>query len=92
MERYISKAYLSHKGKIVKPNEIVKLTDEQAARLGNKVEKEKDILVIEETKEKGKSYEEMTVSELKELAGALNLEGYSKLKKDELVKLLNEGV
>lgn len=35
--------------------------------------------------------QEMTVDELKQLAKEKGIEGYSKLKKDELINLLTEG-
>lgn len=38
-----------------------------------------------------KPIEEMTVDELKELAKEKGIEGYSKLKKEELIDLLVEG-
>ncbi|WMM24053.1 Rho termination factor N-terminal domain-containing protein [Tissierella sp. MB52-C2] len=53
--------------------------------LGHNKENEEDI------KKEEKTIEEMTVDELKELAKEKGLEGYSKLKRDELVDLLIEG-
>ncbi|OKL36997.1 Rho termination factor N-terminal domain-containing protein [Domibacillus mangrovi] len=77
MPKYISNAYLAHAGKIVQPGEPLELTEEQADRLGDKVE------LSEETQ-----LGEKTVSELKEEAKAKGIEGYVKMKKDELIDAL----
>ncbi len=82
MDNYIAKAYLSDKGNEVKPGSEIMLTKEQAEHLGNKVEL---------TGKKSSSLKDLTNSELKDIAYQNNLEGYSKLNKSELIKLIEQG-
>lgn len=82
MTKYISKAYLSDKGKIVKPGEELELTKEQAYRLGDKVES------VQGEEEAPVTLHDFTVDELHELAEDNGLEGYSKLKKGDLIALI----
>lgn len=46
---------------------------------------------VKEPTDKEKSLEDLKVEELKELAKEKGIEGYSKLKKEELIDLLAEG-
>ncbi|HLR58912.1 MAG TPA: Rho termination factor N-terminal domain-containing protein [Pseudogracilibacillus sp.] len=85
MTKYIAQAYLSHKGNIVKPGEEIELTKEQSERLGDKVN-----LVSIEKQTGEKELSEHTVDELKGIAEKRGLEDYSKLKKDELVALIED--
>jgi hypothetical protein len=50
MPKYTANAYLSHKGKLVQPNQEVELTEEQAKRLGDKVTFIKKETKVKETK------------------------------------------
>ncbi|MGO1885640.1 MAG: DUF7218 family protein [Citricoccus sp.] len=60
---------------------------EKAARISNAAAREGRSEVGERGGESG-SYEDWTVEELKDRARELDLEGYSDLKKDELIKKL----
>lgn len=72
-------SYLILDGKVFSAGEIIELTEEQAGRLGSKVEP------TSETELSGK-----TVVELKEEAKAANIDGYSKMNKEELIAALAE--
>ncbi len=45
--------------------------------------------VVEEVKEEKVDYSAMTLTELKEVAKAQGVKGYSKMKKEELINALN---
>lgn len=51
----------------------------------------KEVAATERTANEEREFEEMTVDALKELAKERGLEGYSKLKRHELIDLLIEG-
>lgn len=76
MAKVVAKAYLSHKGKIVKPEQEIELSEAQIKKLGDKV------VVKEETEP---SLESLKVDELKEVAEDEGVEGYSTMKKQELI-------
>lgn len=76
MPLYEAKSFLIHNGFIVKPEEKLELTEEQADRLN--LEEEKVVLT-----EEGK-LEEKTLEELQAEAKELGIKGYSKLNKDDL--------
>lgn len=79
MSKYVANAYLVHHGQIVEPGEELDLTEEQAKRLGNKV-------ITPETYDLSKK----TLAELKDLAKAKNITGYSTLNKTDLISRLEE--
>ncbi|RHW33524.1 Rho termination factor N-terminal domain-containing protein [Oceanobacillus profundus] len=83
MPKYIAKAYLVHKGKIIPTDGEVELTKEQGDRLGDKVE----LINLEEQKGE-KSLQEHTVDELKIIAEERGIEDYTKLKKEDLIKTI----
>lgn len=81
MPEYIAKAYLVKEGKVYQPESEIELEKEQAERLGEKVEAvEKD----------EKSLEDHTVPELKEIAEERGVQGFSEMKKAELIEALKE--
>lgn len=81
MPLYAAAAVLIHNGKGVHPGDKITLTEEQAQALGMKV------LPVGVT-EPEKPFAEMFVKDLKPLAKAAGIEGYSGMDKGELVKAL----
>lgn len=77
MPKYIANTYLNHEDKIYQTGSEIELTDEQAKVLGDKVS------ITEAGKLEG-----FTVDELKEQAKVKGLNGFSDLKKGELIKAL----
>ncbi|WP_458463795.1 Rho termination factor N-terminal domain-containing protein [Paenibacillus sp.] len=80
MPKYITKAYLTHEGNVVKPEQEIELNEQQADRLGDKVE----LVEGEET------IEDKSVTALKKEAKARSIEGYTKMEKDELIAAIKE--
>ena len=79
MPKCFSKGYLIKDGTIIKPEEEIILTKQQMIYLGDKVEKiEADV----------NNLENLTVDELKEIAENQGIEGFNKLKKDELIEAI----
>lgn len=85
MLKYIAVGYLGHKGKLVKPGSEVKLTEEQAARLGEsvKLSEDQDVETVESSE-----LADYTNAQLKEIAESEGLEGYESLKKADLIALI----
>lgn len=91
MPKYIANGYLVHNGNIVQIGEEVELNKRQAERLGDKVE----LIESEQTKQEQekehaeeKSLNDHTVEELKSIAEDRGIEDYAKLKKDELIEVI----
>lgn len=92
-KKYTSLIYLSHNESIVRPGEVVELTDEQAERLAGKVEP----LNVENKgnneqtdKDNETHYQDMKVAQLKEIAKNKGIENSSDMKKQELVDALKQ--
>jgi len=79
MPKYKANEYLLHEDKIVQTGQEVELTEDQAKSLGDKVT----------LTESGK-LETYTVAELKDQAKDKGIEGYSDMKKAELIQALAE--
>jgi len=79
MPKYTANAYLVHKGAVVQTGKSIELTEEQAKRLGDKVSPSTEMTL-----------ENKTVPELKEMAKERDIEGYTDMKKAELVAALSE--
>lgn len=78
MSKHRAEKNIAFKGELVKKGSEIELTAEQAKLLGNKVSPL-------ETEDKGP-----TVPELKKQAEALGIDGFSTMKKDELIKAIEE--
>lgn len=91
---YKANAYLLHQGKRVDVGEEVQLTDEQAKPLleQNKVVKPGETVTAANGGEvkTEKSLEDMTLTELKEIAKAADIDGYSSMKKEELIAAIEK--
>ena len=83
MPKFTSNAYLTHNGTLVKKGDEVELTAEQAEYLGDKV-------TAIEVEEKSPSLSDNTVAELKTLAEGMSIDGFSNMKKDELIEAIEE--
>lgn len=81
MAEYIATSILAHNGKPVWPGEQLTLDEEAAQALGTKV-------VPLEVGEPDKPLSEMLMKELRPLAKAAGIEGYSTKDKDELIAAL----
>lgn len=88
MPTYTAKAFLLHKGQTIKPDETLELTNEQAKRLGDKVSIITDAVAPDDSQESSKALKDHTVEELKEIAQTYEIEGYSTMKKAELVEAI----
>jgi len=85
MPKYKANAFLLHDGQLLEPGDTVELTTEQAERLKDKVSAHFGEDVDEPD---GKSLEDYTVAELREKAAEYEIDGYSTMKKDDLVEAL----
>ena len=65
------------------PREGVKVTDDRIKELSSTDNKRKEVLIKEQD-----DYSALTVKELQDIAKEREIEGYSKLKKDELIEAL----
>lgn len=88
MPTYTAKEYLLHKGSVVKPNETLELSNEQAKRLGDKVSIVAGTEAPDSSQEVSRALKDHTVEELKEIAQTYEIEGYSTMKKAELVEAI----
>lgn len=88
MPKYTAKAYLYHRGKLVKTDEELELTNEQAKRLGDKVSIVAGSEVTDSSQEHEKTLDDYNVEQLKEIAKEYEIEGYSTMKKADLVKAI----
>lgn len=88
MPTFAAKAYLLHKGQVIPPNDTLELTNEQAERLGDKVGIVAGSDAPDSPQEDSKNLKDHTVDELKEIAQKYEIEGYSTMKKAELVEAI----
>ena len=65
------------------PRKGKKVSEERIAELSSTENKRKEVLIKEQD-----DYSDLTVKELQEIAKEREIEGYSKLKKDELIQAL----
>ncbi|MED3974606.1 Rho termination factor N-terminal domain-containing protein [Priestia megaterium] len=77
MPKYVANELLAHNGAPVQVGEKLILTEKQAEALGDKVSPTPEALL-----------EKKKVTELKELAKEKEIEGYSDMKKDQLIEEL----
>ena len=88
MPTFTANAYLLHEGKVVQPEETLELTNEQAKRHGDKGSIVAGSDAPDGSQEGSKERKDQTVEELKEIAQTDEIEGYSTMKKAELVEAI----
>lgn len=81
MPKYITNGIIVQKGRALKDGAVIELTEEQAERLGRKV-------IPLEVADPDKPIDTLNLKELKDLAKAAGVEGYSRKDKASLVSVL----
>ena len=93
MAKRKANAFLLHEGKVYDPGTEIELTDEQIERLGDKTVAPDEKIDAEkgfrDSDNAEKSIEDMNVSELREVAAGYNIEGYSDMRKADLINSIN---
>lgn len=77
-------------GKIARQEEVIGHEVTVSASKGAKAEKKEAVKEVKEEKKATVDYSKMTVAELKEAAKNANIEGYSAMKKAELIEVLSK--
>lgn len=94
MANYKANAYLLHQGKVVNIGDDIELNDDQAKRLldKGKIVKPGETVTATNGAEQNtsKALVDLTLTELKEEAKAANVEGFSKMNKDELIAAIEK--
>lgn len=94
MAKYKANAFLLHQGKVVQIGDDIELNDDQAKRLldQNKIVKPGETVTATNGAEvnTAKSLDEMTLTELKEEAKTAEVEGFSKMNKEELIAAIEK--
>lgn len=89
MAKRKANAYLLHEGKVVEPGTEIELTDEQIERLGDKTVAPDETIDAEMAlSNDDKKLEDMTVAQLRDIAQERGIDGYSDMKKDDLIKAI----